>query len=66
MPRWLAAACAALTLVSTFAGAQTVDLRALSAQLKQGVYVIVFRHDPVPPATPAWRRACRPRNGCRG
>ncbi len=37
-------AAALLLALAAGAGAQTVDLKALAAQMKQGGYVIVFRH----------------------
>jgi phosphohistidine phosphatase SixA len=42
--RFLLAAFALLCVATTGAFAQSIDVKALSAQLKQGGYVIVFRH----------------------
>ena len=42
--RWLLAAFALLSVLSTGVYAQTVDVRALAARLKSGGYVIVIRH----------------------
>jgi len=42
--QWLVGGLAAYALVSACAQAQTVDLKGLAATMKQGGYVIVFRH----------------------
>ncbi len=44
LSRWFLAAFALFSLASTSALAQTVDVKAFSESLKQGGYVIVFRH----------------------